>query len=172
MAALIVAALVFLPRDIKVERYEQLTLLLATPLGKAGFVFFLATLCITCFGSTLEIVLSIAYLIAQGFGWAWSENLRPDKDARFAVTYSVLLLGAAGVMTASGDPLSLTNVSMVLTAASLPFTVMPLVVLMNDRDVLARHVNGRAMNAGLIVLVVLSLALFVAALPLQMKGGS
>lgn len=171
IAALLVAALVFAPRAIRVERYEQLALLLATPLGRAGFALFLATLCITCFGSTLEIVLSVAYLVAQGLGWEWSENLRPGRDARFATTYSVVLLLAAVLMTASGDPLELTNIGMVLTAASLPFTVVPLLALTNDRDLLGRHTNGWAMNVALVALSLLSVALFVAALPLQMKGG-
>lgn len=171
IAVLVVAAMVFLPRGIRVERYEQISLLLATLLAKAGFVLFLATLCITCFGSTLEVVLSLAYLIAQGLGWAWSENLKPAQDARFATTYSVLLVLAAVLMTAFGDPLELTNLAMVATAASLPFTVVPLIALMNDRDVLERHTNGWAMNAALVALSLLSIALFIAAVPLQLEGG-
>ena len=92
IAALVTAALVFAPREIKVDRYEQIALLLATPLGRTGFVFFVMTLFVTCFGATLEIVLAMAYLLAQGFGWNWSENLKPGKDARFSTSYTVLIL--------------------------------------------------------------------------------
>jgi Mn2+/Fe2+ NRAMP family transporter len=171
IAALVVAALVFLPRGVKVDRYEQIALALATPLGRAGFVFFVMTLFVTCFGSTVEIVLAIAYLLAQGFGWQWSENLRPAQDARFSVSYTVLLLLAAVPIALGADPLKLTNLSMVATAASLPVTVIPLVVLMNDGDLLSRHVNGWTSNAALAVIALLSLALLVAALPLQLMGG-
>jgi Mn2+/Fe2+ NRAMP family transporter len=171
IAVLIVAALVFATREIRVDRYEQLALLLASPLGRAGFVLFLATLCITCFGATLEITLSLAYLLAQGFGWEWSENLRPAKDARFSTAYTVLVLAAAIPIVAGVDPLALTNLSMTLTAASLPLTVVPLVVLMNDRDVLMNHVNGWASNTALAVIAVLSVVLFFAAFPLQLMGG-
>ena len=76
--------------------------------------------------STLEIVLAMAYLLAQGFGWNWSENLKPGKDARFATSYTVLILLAALPIALGMDPLSLTNISMVATAASLPVTVIPL----------------------------------------------
>jgi Mn2+/Fe2+ NRAMP family transporter len=171
IAVLIVAALVFSSRQIQVDRYEQIALLLASPLGRAGFALFLATLCITCFGATLEITLSIAYLLAQGLGWEWSENLKPAKDARFSVAYSVAILAAALPIVAGADPLALTNISMTLTAASLPVTVVPLLVLMNDRDVLMNHVNGWASNTALVVVSLLSLLLFFAALPLQLLGG-
>jgi Mn2+/Fe2+ NRAMP family transporter len=171
MAVVIVAALVFFTHHARVERYEQLPLLLASPLGRAGLVLFLATLCVTCFGATLEITLSLAYLLAQGFGWTWSENLRPVKDARFSTAYTVLLVAAAVPILAGADPLALTNISMTATAASLPLTVVPLVVLMNDRDILMKHVNGWASNAALGIIAILSVVLFFAALPLQLLGG-
>jgi Mn2+/Fe2+ NRAMP family transporter len=171
VAVLVVAALVFAPRQIHVDAYEQVGLLLASPLGHAGFALLLATLCITCFGATVEITLAIAYMLAQGFGWPWSENLPPCDDARFAASYTVAILAAALPIAAGVDPLALTNVSMTLTAASLPLTVVPLLVLMNDAEVMMKHVNGWLTNSALIVLAVLSFVLFVAALPLQILGG-
>jgi Mn2+/Fe2+ NRAMP family transporter len=171
IAALVAAALVFEPRGIKVDRYEQIALVLATPLGRAGLVLFIATLCITCFGSTLEIVLAIAYLLAQGFGWQWSENLKPGKDSRFSMSYTVLILLAAVPIALGADPLKLTNISMVVTAASLPVTVIPLLVLMNDGDVLDTHVNGWLSNTALVAITLISIVLLVAALPLQLLGG-
>jgi Mn2+/Fe2+ NRAMP family transporter len=171
IAALVTAALVLAPQRIHVERYEQLASMLASPLGRAGFVLFLATLCITCFGTTMEIALAIAYLLAQGFGWNWSENLKPDKDARFSVAYTVLLLVAAMPVALGLDPLRLTNISMTLTAASLPVTVLPLVVLMNDEHTLRGHVNGWVSNGALVVIAILSVVLLVVALPLQILGG-
>jgi Mn2+/Fe2+ NRAMP family transporter len=171
IAVLVAAAVVFAPREIKVDRYEQIALLLASPLARAGFVLFLATLCVTCFGSTLEIVLAIAYLLAQGFGWNWSENLKPAKDSRFSMTYTVLIILAALPTTLGADPLAMTNISMVLTAASLPVTVIPLFVLMNDGDVMLRYVNGWVSNIALVVIALLSVVLLVAALPLQFMGG-
>jgi Mn2+/Fe2+ NRAMP family transporter len=171
IAALVTAALVLMPRGIQVNRYEQIALVLATPLGRAGLVLFVATLCITCFGSTLEIVLAMAYLLAQGFGWQWSENLKPAKDARFSTSYTILILLAAVPIALGADPLKLTNLSMVATAASLPVTVVPLVVLMNDGDVLDTHVNGWVSNTALVAIAAISIVLLVAAVPLQLLGG-
>jgi Mn2+/Fe2+ NRAMP family transporter len=69
------------------------------------------------------------------------------------------------------NPLALTNVSMVATAASLPVTVVPLLVLMNDGDILLTHTNGWLSNIALAIIALLSVALLVAALPLQLLGG-
>jgi Mn2+/Fe2+ NRAMP family transporter len=171
IAVLVVAAMVFAPRSIQVDAYEQIALLLASPLGRTGFALFIATLCVTCFGATLEITLAVAYLLAQGFGWPWSENMKPGSDARFSVSYSVTILAAALLIAIGLDPLALTNVSMVLTAASLPLTVVPLLVIMNDGDVMSRQGNGWISNGALVTIVLLSLVLLVVAIPLQVTGG-
>lgn len=171
LMVLVCAAVVFLPRHIEVDAYEQIALVLATPLGRTGFALFLITLCITCFGATVEISLSGAYLFAQGFGWPWSENLRPSQDSRFATTYSLLILLASVPIAFGADPLKLTNISMVLSAASLPVTVIPLLALMNDRRVMTSHANGWLGNTALVLISLLALVLFVAAIPLQILGG-
>ena len=171
IAVLICAAMVLAPSHIKADSFDTLARTLATPLGHAGLWLFIATVCITCFGATLEIALSVAYLLAQGFGWAWSENLPPSKDARFSMAYTVVIFLAAMVMVFGIDPLALTTVTMVVTAASLPLTIVPLLVLMNDNDVMTTYTNGWMSNTALIVLSIISLVLFVAAVPLQLLGG-
>jgi Mn2+/Fe2+ NRAMP family transporter len=77
---------------------------------------------------------------------------------------------AAVPMALGVDPLKLTNFSMVLTAASLPVSVVPLVILMNDREVLSRYRNGWISNVALALIAVLSVVLLVAAFPLQVLG--
>ena len=171
LMVLVCSAMVFFPRHIAVDAYEQISLVLATPLGRAGFALFLITLCITCFGATAEITLSGAYLFAQGFGWPWSEDLKPARDARFATTYTVLIILAAVPIAFGADPLKLTNLSMVLSAASLPVTVIPLLVLMNDRRVMTNHANGMAGNIALVLISLMAIVLFFAAVPLQILGG-
>jgi len=171
VAVLICAAMVLAPQHVQVDSFDKVAQTLSTPLGHAGLWLFIATLCITCFGATLEIALSVAYLLAQGFGWSWSENLPPEKDARFSVAYTVIIFVAAMLMVFGLDPLSVTTVTMVATAASLPLTIIPMLVLMNDADVMMAYVNGWASNTVLIVIAIISLVLFVAAVPLQLLGG-
>jgi Mn2+/Fe2+ NRAMP family transporter len=170
-AVLIIAALVFLPRGLQVDRYEQAGLLLPPVLGHTGFVLFLASLGIACFGATTEITLAMAYLVAQGFGWDWSENARPKQNTRFSLVYTVTILLAGLVMAVGIDPLKLTNFSMMLTAASLPVTVVPMLVLMNDEALIGEHRNRWFGNAALGVLSIVSIVVLLSALPLQIMGG-
>ena len=169
-AVLIVAALVFLPRGVQVDRYEQAALMLPPVLGHPGFVLFLASLGIACFGATAEITLAMAYLLAQGLGWDWSENAKPKENARFSLTYTVTLLLAGIVMAVGVDPLKLTNFSMMLTAASLPVTVIPMLVLMNDKALVREHGNKWFGNVALGVLSVMTIVVLLSAVPLQILG--
>jgi Mn2+/Fe2+ NRAMP family transporter len=113
----------------------------------------------------------VAYLIAQGLGWNWGENVKPRDAARFAATYTLALSVAALPVGLGVDPLKLTNVSMVLSAALLPVATLPFLVLMNDPTYLGRHTNGRVGNAVVLAVIVLACVLAVVSLPLQLVGG-
>ncbi len=95
IAVLIAAALVLGPRQIHVDAFAQIPFVSRRRSVESGFILFLATLCVTCFGATVEIALSMAYMLAQGFGWHWGENLRPAKDTSFSFAYSVVIFLAA-----------------------------------------------------------------------------
>jgi Mn2+/Fe2+ NRAMP family transporter len=171
-AVLVVAAGVFLPRGVEIANYDQIALLLTDSFGAAGFWLFVAALGIACLGAALEIALALAYMVAQGFGWNWGENVRPRQAARFSLTYTLALVLAAGLVVVGIDPLQLTNVSMVLSAATLPVATVPFLVLMNDPDYVGAHANGPVSNAVVMFVVVLACVLAVVSLPLQLVGGS
>jgi Mn2+/Fe2+ NRAMP family transporter len=170
VAALVCAALVLHPGGIQVDRYEQIPFLLTSPLARTGFWLFVGALFIACFGAALEIALQLAYLIAQGFGWRWGENLRPRDSARFALVYTAALPLAALVIAAGIDPLKLTVMSMALTALSLPVTVVPLLVLMNDPQYLNEHTNGWITNVAVLAVSLIACLVALAAVPLQVFG--
>jgi Mn2+/Fe2+ NRAMP family transporter len=171
IAVLVLGALIFHPGRIEVQHYEQLPRVLTGAFGHAGLWLFVACLGIGCMGATLEITLAMAYLVAQGLGWNWGENLAPRADARFSLLYTVILMIAALIVLLGVDPLALTEVAMVLTAASLPVGIFPFLILMNDRDRLGRYTNGRFGN--IVVLAISGLAAIVAlvSIPLQLIGG-
>src|SRR5207253_2826689 len=91
ITVLIVSALIFLPRGIRIEHYDQVALALVPVFGYWGFVLFCVSLAIACFGAAQEISLEIAYFVAQGFGWNWGENQRPAEEARFSLVYTIII---------------------------------------------------------------------------------
>jgi Mn2+/Fe2+ NRAMP family transporter len=170
-AVLVVAAMVFHRAGIDVQHYQQLPGLLTPVFGKAGFVLFVVALGIACLGAALEVALGLAYLVAQGFGWNWGEDQRPRDDARFSASYTVALLVAAPILLLGVDVLGLTNIAMALTAATLPLSIAPFLVLMNDRRYLGRHRNGWLGNAVVMGIVALAFVLAVVTIPLEVIGG-
>jgi Mn2+/Fe2+ NRAMP family transporter len=171
IAVLVVAATVFYPRGIEPERFEQLALLLAQPLGRAGFYLFAGTLFVSCLGAALELALATAYCFAQGLGWNWGESVRPRDAARFSLSYTVMI-GAASLLMVTGiDPLQLTLFSMALTSLTLPIVTFPFLILMNDRDYVGEYGNHWISNAAVIVISLLASVLALVAIPLQLMGG-
>jgi Mn2+/Fe2+ NRAMP family transporter len=171
IAVLIVSALVFLPRGIRIDRFDQVALILIPVMGRAGFFLFAGALGIACFGAALEVALSVAYVMAQGFGWRWSEDARPRDAARFTLVYTVTLAGGALIVLLGADPLAITLLSMALTAALLPIAIVPFLLLMNDPRYLRDHCNGWIGNIVVCGIVGLAFVLAIVSIPLEILGG-
>jgi Mn2+/Fe2+ NRAMP family transporter len=171
VAVLVLAAILFHPHNIDVDKYQQLPDLLTPIFGRSGFWLVIASLGIACLGATLEISLALAYLIAQGFGWNWGEDLEPRDDARFSLTYTLIVVAAMLFVLIGLDPLKLTEISMALTAASLPVGVFPFLILMNDKRYLQTHTNGYLGNAVVLVISLISAVLAIVSIPLEILGG-
>lgn len=168
-AAVLVTAAVVLP-GARLEQYGQLPLVLSNAFGRTGFWLFVASLWIGCLGATLEITLALAYLMAQGLGWRWGEDLPPRDAARFVLAYSAIVLAGTVFAVAGVDALALTNLAMALASAVLPLALCPLFLLMNDRRFLGEHRNGWLANGAMLVIVVMALVLFVVSIPLAITG--
>jgi len=171
IAVLILAAMLLLPRGMKVQHYTELPMLLIPVFGQKGFWLLVGSLGIACFGAALEITLQIAYLTAQGFGWNWSENQRPLDEARFSFAYTVIILLGMLPSLVGLDPLTMTVFSMAATAATLPVSIVPFLFLMNDYSYVRVHRNSWFSNAVVISIIALAFVLAVVTIPLQIFGG-
>jgi Mn2+/Fe2+ NRAMP family transporter len=168
-AAVLVTAALTLP-GVKVEHYGQLPLVLSSVFGRAGFWLFVLSLWIGCLGASLEVTLALTYLLAQGFGWRWGEDLRPREAARFVLGYTGIVLAGTVFAVVGIDALALTNLAMALASAVLPLALCPLFLLMNDRRFLGPHRNGWIANGAMLAIVVMALVLFVVSIPLAITG--
>jgi len=114
----------------------------------------------------------MAYATAQTFGWNWGEDLEPREDARFSLVYTAAILISTLIILFGVDPFKLTLLTMVISAAALPFVAIPFLLLMNDRKTLKEHTNGWISNAVTVLVVILSVVLAVVSIPLTVIGGS
>jgi len=172
IGVLIVSAMVFAPRDIHIDSYEQLAVVLSPALGRWGFPLFVGSLAVCCFGAAVEIALATAYMVGQTFGWNWGENNKPTEDARFSLTYTAVIAIGALIMTTGLDPLKLTMFSMALTAVILPAVVMPFLLLVNDEHFVGKHRSGWIGNTVVVVVILVAALIAIVAIPLQLAGGS
>jgi Mn2+/Fe2+ NRAMP family transporter len=154
-----------------VEHYTDLGWMLDDPFGKYGPPLLAASVAIACLGAALEISLALAYMVAQGLGWAWSKNLRPSADARFSVTYTGIVGVGACLAAVGGDPLSITIFAMALTALTLPVAIVPFLFLLNDPDYVQLHGNGVFSNGMVLAIIGLAALIALVTLPLQIASG-
>jgi Mn2+/Fe2+ NRAMP family transporter len=171
MAVLVVAALALRPAGIDIDKFEQAALLMTSALPKWGFILFALSMAFACLGAALEIALAISYMFAQGMGWNWSENDPADRDARFSFTYTVIIALAAVPLLLGVDPIRITMISMALTSATLPFSIVPFLFLMNDSQFCGEHRNGWLSNSVVGIVIVIAFVLSVISIPLQIMGG-
>ena len=172
LAAIIVAGVVFAPRGIHVDDYHQAALMLTQAFPYWGYVLFAASMGIACVGAAVEVALSMAYSFAQTFGWDWGVDLEPKEDARFCLIYTGAILVSALFILVGIDPLKLTLITMAVNAAVLPVVALPMILLMNDRELLGDRANGWFSNVVTACIVVLTLVLAVVSIPLVIAGGS
>ena len=73
--------------------------------------------------------------------------MRPRDASRFHLVVLVSIVLAVFVGLTAVDPVKVTEYSIVLSAAALPLTYFPILVVANDPDYMGDKVNGRFGNA-------------------------
>lgn len=171
VSIVMLSALTLGPHGIQVDSYEQAAFMMVPPFGSWGVPLFAACLGTACFGASLQVALNLSYLFSQGFGWHWSENLKPHEDARFALVYTLAIPAGALLVVVLGDPLQITTFSMALNALLAPVIVFPLLILMNDRYYLREYRNHVVGNVFVSAIIVLAFLIAIVAIPLEVLGG-
>jgi Mn2+/Fe2+ NRAMP family transporter len=174
LALMASAHLVLAPRGVSVDDLAQVALPVAVVVGKLGLAAVLVGIFAATFGAALETALSAGYTVSQYLGWQWGKYVRPREAARFHLVVVLAILGATLFALSGVDPVKVTEYSIVLSAAALPLTYFPILVIANDPEYMGDRTNGRTLNAiGFLYLVVL-VVVAVATIPLMIitRGGS
>jgi Mn2+/Fe2+ NRAMP family transporter len=169
-----VTAIVFLPAGVEVGALPQVALPVAVALGKIGLAVVLVGFFAATFGAACETGLSVGYSVAQYFGFQWGKFVRPADAPRFHLILLLSILAGAGLVLTTIDPITVTEYSIVLSAAALPLTYFPILVVANDPDYMGDKVNSRFTNALGSVYLLLLMVVAVATIPLMVltKAGS
>ncbi|WP_026378119.1 Nramp family divalent metal transporter [Aestuariimicrobium kwangyangense] len=166
------AAVFLMPKGIEVSSLSQLVLPVAAAGGKLAVAFVLVGLFAATFGAGLETTLSSGYTLAQFFGWSWGKFRSPARAARFHVSMMICLLVGIAVLMTGIDPVMVTEMSVVFSAAALPLTYFPILVVANDPDYMGQYVNSRLVNIAGQIFLVIVVAASLAAIPLMIITGA
>lgn len=168
------ASVLLAPRQIDVQQLAQVALPVGVVLGKLGLAVLLVGIFAATFGAALETALASGYSVSQYFGWQWGKFVKPLEAPRFHLVTLISIIFGAGFILTTVDPVKVTEYSIVLSAAALPLTYFPILVVANDPAFMGDKTNSKFSNAIGFVYLILLLVVSAATIPLLIltKGGS
>jgi manganese transport protein len=174
LAIMVCAHLVLAPADISVDTLSQVALPVVSVVGRLGLAVVLVGIFAATFGAALETALSAGYTVAQYYGWMWGKLVRPRQASRFHLVVLLSIAGALLFGISGVDPIKVTEYSIVLSAAALPLTYFPILVIANDPHYMGDKTNGRLLNAIASVYMVILVVVALVTIPLIIitKGGA
>ena len=174
LAIMASTAVVLKPRGISADTLGHVTLPVGLGLGKLAVGILLIGMFAAIFSAAIETALSAGYTVSQFFGWQWGKFVRPREASLFHVVVIVAIVLAVGVAFITLDPVKVTEYSIVLSAAALPLTYFPILVVANDPTYLGERTNSRPLNAIAFGYLVLLVVVALATIPLMIltKGGA
>jgi Mn2+/Fe2+ NRAMP family transporter len=132
---------------IKVDSAKEAALALTPLAGKWAFILFAVGLLNASLFSACILPLSTAYFLCEAFGIEAGIDKSWREAPAFYWLYTILIIVGAGVILI--PKISLIAVmfwSQVINGVMLPFVLIFMLMLINNRDLMGDHVNSRAHN--------------------------
>jgi NRAMP (natural resistance-associated macrophage protein)-like metal ion transporter len=157
-----------MPRDIDSAAEAALAL---KPFGEYAFLLFAAGLLNASIFAASILPLSTAYTVCEGLGFEAGVNRRMREAPIFYSLYTLLIGVGAGVVLIPGfDLVRMTILSQVLNGMLLPFVLIPMVLLINKRDLMGEWVNPQWFNLVSWITVVVMIGLTLAYGGITLRG--
>ncbi len=136
--------------------------------GEYAYLLFAAGLFNASLFAASILPISTAYAVCEGLGLESGLDKRFDEAPAFYWLYTALIVFGAGALLVPRFPLFRVMVlSQVANGVLLPFVLIFVLLLMNDRELMREHVNSRGYNAVAWVTVAVMIALTIAMLLTQ-----
>src|SRR5689334_6493566 len=134
--------------------------------GNYAYLLFAAGLFNASLFAASILPISTAYAVCEGLGFESGLDKKFHEAPLFYWLYTALIVLGAGVLLLPRFPLIHVMVlSQVVNGVVLPFVLIFMLLLTNDRELMGDHVNGRRFNivawATVIVMIVLTIAMVV-----------
>ena len=157
---IIACAATLFAHGVRIETAKDAALALGPLAGRyASTLFALGLLNASVFSAAI-LPLSTAYVVCEAFGWekGVNRNMR-EAPVFFAVYTALIVLGAGIILLPVRSLVQAMLASQTLNGVLLPFVLIVMLRLINDRRVMGKFVNGRVANGLAWTVVVLLIGL-------------
>lgn len=131
--------------------------------GEYAYLLFAGGLLNASIFAAAILPISTAYAVCEGLGFESGLDKKFPEARVFYWLYTLLLAAGAGVILVPNLPLvPVTVLSQVVNGVVLPFVLVLMLLLVNDREVMGEHVNSRGLNVVAWTTVAVTIALTIA----------
>ena len=144
---IMLCAVTLFQSGIKIESARDAALALAPLAGKyCSWLFAFGLLNASLFAASI-LPLSAAYTICEAFGWESSLNRKFAEAPQFYGLYFLMIFLGAGIILLPAMPLiSIMFYPQVINGVLLPFILIFMLLLINDRRIMGQYTNSLFMN--------------------------
>ncbi len=138
----------FSTSGVQVETAKDAALSLDPLAGKyCSYLFAFGLVNASLFSASI-LPLSTTYLICEGLGWEAGIDKKFVEAPQFYGIYSLLIFLGAGIILYPEFPLiPIMYLSQVLNGMVLPFVLIFMLVLINDKKIMGKYTNGPILNS-------------------------
>lgn len=164
----IVCADTLFKNGIRIETAKDAALALKPLAGDYCFYLFAFGLLNASVFSACILPLSTAYSVCEGMGWEVGVNRRFREAPQFYALYTaMIIIGAAIIMMPGVKLIPIMLISQATNGILLPFVLIFMLLLVNNKRLMGKHTNSRIYNIFAILTIVLMIGLSVALLLTQ-----
>ena len=166
---IMLCAVTLFQNGLKIETAKDAAIALAPLAGSyASLLFAFGLLNASLFAASI-LPLSTAYTVCEAFGWESSLNSKFVEAPQFYGLYSLMIFLGSGIILLPNVPLiKIMYYSQVINGILLPFVLIFMLLLINDKRIMGDYVNGRLMNivswTTVVILIGLSITMVVSSL--------
>jgi Mn2+/Fe2+ NRAMP family transporter len=159
------------PMGIVIDQASQAAIALTPLVGKYATVLFAIGLLSASFLAACVLPLTAGYSICEAFGWEAGVDRKFSEAPAFIGIYTfVIFVGAAIILIPGANLIAVMIMSQVINGMMLPFLLIFMMIIINDRRIMGGHTNGRIFNVIAWITIVSAIALTGALLVMTALG--
>lgn len=159
------------PSGIDIQSAEEAARALAPLAGPYAGVLFAIGLLSASLLAAAVLPLTASYSICEAFGFEAGLDRSWAEAPVFNSIYTFVIVGGAAIILLPGlNLITIMLVSQVVNGMLLPFLLIFMMIIVNDRSIMGRHVNSRVNNVLAWTTIVVVISLTVALLAMTVLG--